>query len=98
MLLFLLAGLSSCVSHRAIINAPACTDSLYLKLKSKPIDSMTTREYDYFRQKDQECAQAQQLQQANQATAGSATSTVIAVVVGVVVLVLAVSLFILFVA
>ncbi|CAK0764238.1 hypothetical protein CCP3SC15_300005 [Gammaproteobacteria bacterium] len=32
-----------------------CTDARYIELKSKPLDSMSQREYDYFTFKDKEC-------------------------------------------
>jgi hypothetical protein len=34
-----------------------CRDSLYLVLKSRPLTSLSDREYQYFLQKDQQCAE-----------------------------------------
>jgi hypothetical protein len=44
---------------KPIDSASACSDPLYLKLKSKPIDSMTEREFAYYLTKDRECEVAQ---------------------------------------
>ena len=36
-----------------------CADSLYVALKSRPLDDMSEREYEYFLQKDASCAEFQ---------------------------------------
>jgi hypothetical protein len=33
-----------------------CEDERYLTLKDKPLEEMTDREYDYFREKERECS------------------------------------------
>jgi hypothetical protein len=35
-----------------------CSDSLYLALKRKPVDSLSTREYELFRDRDRACLQS----------------------------------------
>lgn len=42
---------------RPEIVAGPCADSLYVALKSKPLDAMTDREYAYFVEKDRLCSQ-----------------------------------------
>ena len=44
---------------KPIDSSSACSDSLYLKLKNEPIDSMTDREFAYYMTKDRECEAAQ---------------------------------------
>ena len=34
-----------------------CRDERYLKIKSKPLDDMSDREYDYFNRKEAECSE-----------------------------------------
>jgi PBP1b-binding outer membrane lipoprotein LpoB len=36
-------------------NYNPCTDPRFLALRDKPIDSLTMREYDFLKQKEQEC-------------------------------------------
>jgi len=51
--------------HPEVLAAPIaespCTDSLYLSLKSKSLESMTEREYQYFIQKDAACSEFQRM-------------------------------------
>lgn len=76
----------------AAIDSP-CDDPQYVVLKTKPIDQMSAREYEYFQQKDRECGEFRRLQlekgsQPGRSTAVSETpkmSTGTAVVVGVLV-------------
>ena len=49
----------------------ACGDSLYLHLKQRPVDSLSTREYEIFRERDRACVQATA---SNQSTSGDAAS------------------------
>jgi hypothetical protein len=37
------------------LGATPCADSLYVVLRSKPLDAMSEREYEYFTRKDAEC-------------------------------------------
>jgi hypothetical protein len=53
----LLLVLTSCVA-KPIISDTACNDPLYLKLKKKPIETMTAREFTYYQAKDRECEEA----------------------------------------
>ena len=50
--LTVLSGSSTCEEPRY---TPACDDSLYNYLKSKSLDEMSDREYQYFIQKDKQC-------------------------------------------
>ncbi|HEY3876684.1 MAG TPA: hypothetical protein VGM92_14500 [Candidatus Kapabacteria bacterium] len=56
-LLLLPLILASCIA-KPIISDTACNDPEYLRLRSKPIDSMTDREFAYYQMKDRECEQA----------------------------------------
>ena len=38
-----------------------CDETLYLELKKKPLNDMSQREYEYFQQKDKECAEYRRL-------------------------------------
>src|ERR1700733_1522410 len=55
--LIVLLVLSSCIA-KPIISETACNDPIYLNLKTKPIESMTDREFAYFQMKDRECERA----------------------------------------
>jgi len=52
-------GSSKWLTYNKPKTPPACLDELYLQLKKVPLDQMTEREYEYFMQKDKECAEAQ---------------------------------------
>lgn len=47
-----------CVAPKEYADGP-CTDREYLRLSAIPFDSMTSREFEYFKMKDQECMEAQ---------------------------------------
>ena len=50
-----------------------CSDSLYLTLKQKPVDSLSTREYELFRDRDRACLQSAGTQSAT--SSGAAASS-----------------------
>lgn len=45
--------------RRKIVAPSPCSDSLYLALRARPLDSLTEREYAYFVARDRLCAQYQ---------------------------------------
>ncbi len=47
----------SCAPAPPAFTSDPCKDPQYLQLKKKDLNTMTMREYDYFRQKDDECQQ-----------------------------------------
>lgn len=47
-------------SEHLIAANEVCNDPTYLELKSKPLDQMTEREYEYFLLKERQCQEAQQ--------------------------------------
>lgn len=54
----LLAGAPTIARAQAAGQAPvACSDSTYLALKRRPVDSLSTREYELFRDRDHACLQ-----------------------------------------
>ena len=56
-LVLLLPLMISCVAPREV-SQTACNDPKYLALLSKPVDSLTSREFEYMKMKDQECEQS----------------------------------------
>jgi hypothetical protein len=56
------------------LGATPCADSLYVVLRSKPLDAMSEREYEYFTRKDAEC-DAYRLAAASRQDAAVATGT-----------------------
>ena len=53
---------------------PACSDSLYLALKRKPVDSLSAREYELFRERDRACLQTAGTQPSSAPSVAAATS------------------------
>ncbi len=55
--------LAACAAGRTGTSATApvgaCADSLYLRLRSVPVDSLTPREFELFRDRDRACATQQ---------------------------------------
>lgn len=51
-----------------------CNDSLYVELKKIPLDDMSNREYEVFKQKDQACQEFQRTQEANKPAQENAES------------------------
>lgn len=47
------------ISEAAPVHENPCTDSLYVALKSKSLDEMSEREYEYFMRKDADCSEYQ---------------------------------------
>jgi len=56
------------------ISPSTCSDSLYLALKQKPVDSLSTREYELFRERDRACLQSGGIQPSS-APSGAAASS-----------------------
>ncbi len=56
--------LSGCTTTQIVVSDEysPCKDSLYLSLKSQPLDKLSDREYDYLLMKDQDCLEYQRLQ------------------------------------
>lgn len=57
----------------------ACSDSLYLALKRRPVDSLSAREYELFRERDRACLQSGTVQPPAGAPAQGATADASAV-------------------
>lgn len=50
-------AMSVAIADSAPVGTPSpCDDPLLVQLKSRPLDSLSTREYEYFMQKTKECA------------------------------------------
>ncbi|GEM_PF-5232691 len=56
--------LSGCTPTQIVVTDEysPCKDSLYLSLKSQPLDKLSDREYDYLLMKDRECLEFQRSQ------------------------------------
>ncbi|NOY06644.1 MAG: hypothetical protein GXO82_08465 [Chlorobi bacterium] len=65
--------ISGCTTTRIVVSDEysPCKDSLYLSLKSQPLDQLTDREYEYLLMKDRDCLdfQRSQLQRVNKQAA-----------------------------
>lgn len=77
-----LAFLSACATappksadHAMKATPSPCSDSLYVALQSRPIETMTEREYAFFMQKDRECAEfrksREEVREANRAASNA---------------------------
>ena len=63
--------------------ASACSDSLYLTLKRKPVDSLSSREYELFRDRDRACLQSAGAQPASALTGAEPSSDASSIVAAV---------------
>jgi hypothetical protein len=74
--------LPSAVSGQSLPPSP-CSDSLYLALKRKPVDSLSTREYELFRDRDRACLQNAGTQPVGASTGAALSSDASSVVAAV---------------
>ncbi len=82
LLLLAIASLCSCYAPQHTTNS-ACSDPMFLSLQHKSLDSMSAREYEYFKQKDSECEQVSAMNNALESAAQSSSSfTIHTLVIG----------------
>jgi len=72
--LFLFTSCTTLVKAQTSTKPDPCKDSMLLVLKSKPLDSLSQRQFQYLQDKEKECENASQLESI-QAQQSSTTST-----------------------
>ena len=63
-------SLASCASQVSISGPNPCKDSLMLALKRRDLNSLSIREYDYMRQKEDECQRREAIETVNSVNEG----------------------------